>query len=654
MREGRILFLAPPPKNKMLDDFSLKSWLYASETESLQRGMQSRSDTSQRLIAALQRVDPSAAVPSPRVVLVGSQSSGKSSLVNALVGLPLLPTSEEMCTKVPLYLCLSPSGDESSCCATLSVGSRVALDWQFDWHNWRGENGVARVQAAIQAASDELVSLEGDSASSFSAAAERRLHLSLRLPRCPQMSLIDLPGLTACDRGDIHGKAASAERLHNIAVEMASPLETVVVAVMAARVDVEVDLAWQVLKKIDAEGSRTAIVLTKPDLIVPSPAFRRVLVENGGGNITAQLGYYVVMLKGAFDEGGEANGQRETQFFTDEKGSYHNLQEEIPSHFGVPQVRRVLGDVGHRLIVDNLPLITKTLGDHQATLEERLRDLGDDDDLPLQNPVAWLSYTVRKMLAILRESLRGRHSSHIVVGGTPIAAALTRLREAILSLRPLETPDEGDEARSDSSGIHLPELSIVALLENLVRISTEDQHLALVEVCLGEISQAVVEASDYACHKSFSRHRGALVSRIRGIVVQECAAASARCRQEASQMLQAEENVWCDTAAFRSALSCGDVAASVKAYQEDLSGHISCYLPRLLVHGMTTRLLNELDVAVMKKILSATDGVLAHEDLLRELISEGSEERRKVKSELEAAKSAVALARQVGGSSAPL
>ena len=90
----------------MLDDFSLKSWLYASgaETHSLHRGMQNGGDAPQRLIASLQHVDPTAAVPSPRVVLVGSQSSGKSSLVNALIGLPLLPTSEEMCTKVPHHM----------------------------------------------------------------------------------------------------------------------------------------------------------------------------------------------------------------------------------------------------------------------------------------------------------------------------------------------------------------------------------------------------------------------------------------------------------------------------------------------------------------------------------------------------------------------
>lgn len=633
----------------MLDDFSLKSWLYASgaETHSLHRGMQNSGDASQRLIAALQHVDPTAAVPSPRVVLVGSQSSGKSSLVNALIGLPLLPTSEEMCTKVPLYLHISPSdqGEGGGCSATLSVGESVLLDWRFDWHCWRGEEGVARVQAAIQAASDDLVSRE-DGASD---AAERRLHLSLRLPRCPEMSLVDLPGLTACDRTDVHGRAASSERLRRIAVEMASPQETVVVAVMAARVDVEVDLAWQVLKEVDAEGSRTAIVLTKPDLVVPSSSFRRVLLENGGGNIAARLGYHVAMLKDFFKEGDDASGQREARFFNEHNG-YAALKTEMPSRFGVAEVRRRLGGVGHRLVVEHLPRIIETLRGHQATLEERLGDLGEEDDLALQNPVAWLSHAVRGVVALLRESLRGRNSLHVAAGGTPIAASLARLRGGVLSLQPL-AEREGSAATEGSThrGIHLPEVSLVALLENLMRVSSTRDHMALVETCLGEISRVVTEASDYACHHLFSRHRGALASRVREIVVERCAAASARCQQEARQMLEAEVgNVWCDTPAFRSAFSGGESEAAVEAYQADLLSHTSHYLPRILLHGMTTRLLDDLEVAVVEGMLSPE--VLADEASLRELVSEGSEvaeARREVRHQLEAAQKALMLVRQV-------
>ena len=40
----------------------------------------------------------------PKVVITGGQSAGKSSLMNSLLGIDLLPTVAEMCTRVPLAL----------------------------------------------------------------------------------------------------------------------------------------------------------------------------------------------------------------------------------------------------------------------------------------------------------------------------------------------------------------------------------------------------------------------------------------------------------------------------------------------------------------------------------------------------------------------
>ena len=49
----------------------------------------------------------------PRLVVVGTQSSGKSSLLNGLLSMDLLPTGKEIVTRAPLNLQLNQSLNES-------------------------------------------------------------------------------------------------------------------------------------------------------------------------------------------------------------------------------------------------------------------------------------------------------------------------------------------------------------------------------------------------------------------------------------------------------------------------------------------------------------------------------------------------------------
>ena len=48
----------------------------------------------------------------PRIVTVGSQSSGKSSLLNSILSFDILPTGKNMVTRTPLHMELIPSKKE--------------------------------------------------------------------------------------------------------------------------------------------------------------------------------------------------------------------------------------------------------------------------------------------------------------------------------------------------------------------------------------------------------------------------------------------------------------------------------------------------------------------------------------------------------------
>ncbi|EOD18547.1 hypothetical protein EMIHUDRAFT_470230 [Emiliania huxleyi CCMP1516] len=64
-------------------------------------------------LAALAAVDNLSDLDTPDIVVIGTQSSGKSSLINALTGFDLMPTGTGMVTQAPLRLVLEHSGSDS-------------------------------------------------------------------------------------------------------------------------------------------------------------------------------------------------------------------------------------------------------------------------------------------------------------------------------------------------------------------------------------------------------------------------------------------------------------------------------------------------------------------------------------------------------------
>ena len=66
----------------------------------------------------------------PQVAVVGSQSSGKSSVLEALVGRDFLPRGPEICTRRPLLLqlVLVPEFSADSCFAAMPIDRKI-----FSW-----------------------------------------------------------------------------------------------------------------------------------------------------------------------------------------------------------------------------------------------------------------------------------------------------------------------------------------------------------------------------------------------------------------------------------------------------------------------------------------------------------------------------------------
>lgn len=182
----------------------------------------------------------------PQVAVVGGQSSGKSSVLEALVGRDFLPRGPEICTRRPLVLQLvqAPRGEPEFGEFLHLPGQRI-----FDF---------SRVREEIQKETDR-----GCGAGQAVSSAAIRLRISS--PHVLTMTLVDLPGITKVPVGDQPSDIEA--RIREMIHEYIQHESCIILAVHPANQDLANSDALTTARAVDPDGLRTVGVLTKLDIM---------------------------------------------------------------------------------------------------------------------------------------------------------------------------------------------------------------------------------------------------------------------------------------------------------------------------------------------------------------------------------------------------
>ena len=191
----------------------------------------------------LRDVDQSENLTLPSIVVIGSQSSGKSSVLEAIVGHEFLPKGDNMVTRRPIEMTLVNTPD-----------SREEY----------GEIDTEKISdfAEIQR---RLTRLNLDVPQSL-CVSDDPIQLKIYSPNIPDLSLIDLPGyiqvIGANQPKDLEQKICELCDRY-----IRSP--NIILAISPADVDLANSAAIRASKLIDPRGQRTIGVITKMDLVDP-------------------------------------------------------------------------------------------------------------------------------------------------------------------------------------------------------------------------------------------------------------------------------------------------------------------------------------------------------------------------------------------------
>ncbi|EMC93826.1 hypothetical protein BAUCODRAFT_150075 [Baudoinia panamericana UAMH 10762] len=312
----------------------------------------------------------------PQIVVVGSQSSGKSSVLENIVGRDFLPRGTGIVTRRPLVLQLInraplpktqangiPDGDTEI--KTTDAASNIE-----EWGEFLHIPGQKYYD--FNKIREEIVRETESKTGRNAGISPAPINLRIYSPNVLTLTLVDLPGLTKVPVGD--QPRDIEKQIREMVMKQISKPNAIILAVTAANTDLANSDGLKLAREVDPEGQRTIGVLTKVDLMDEGTDVVDILA---GRIIPLRLGYVPVVNRGQRDietkKAISAALENERNFFENHK-AYRNKA----SYCGTPYLARKLNLILMMHIKQTLPDIKARI---QASLQKysaELTSLGSD------------------------------------------------------------------------------------------------------------------------------------------------------------------------------------------------------------------------------------------------------------------------------------
>ncbi|KAF6989673.1 hypothetical protein CFC21_006980 [Triticum aestivum] len=293
----------------------------------------------------------------PSVAVVGGQSSGKSSVLESIVGRDFLPRGSGIVTRRPLVLQLHKT----------EVGEQEYAE--FLHAPRRRFTDFALVRMEIE---DETDRLTGRSKQ----ISPVPIHLSIYSPNVVNLTLIDLPGLTkVATEGQPESIAQDIENMVRLYVEKPN---CIILAISPANQDIATSDAIKLARDVDPTGERTFGVLTKLDLMDKGTDALDVLE---GRAYKLQHPWVGIVNRSQADINRNVDmiiaREKEQEFFHSSP-EYAHLASRMGSEYLAKLLSQQLEAVIRARIPSITSLINKTIDELESEMDHLGRPIGSD------------------------------------------------------------------------------------------------------------------------------------------------------------------------------------------------------------------------------------------------------------------------------------
>ena len=322
----------------------------------------------------------------PRICSLGTQSSGKSSVLESIVGLDFLPRGDGVVTRRPLELRL----------CHISHGEPWAVFEEIKGEKFTDFN---KVRETIESLTDKVCVGEKN-------IVDQPIVLNVYSQTCPDLTLVDLPGVT---RVPVGKQPKNIEEItKNMAKRYVSDSLTIILCVIAANSDIATSDGLKLAKEIDTGGTRTIGVLTKLDIMDEGTNARKALMNE---EIPLKLGYVGVKNRSKQDL---VNKLPMSEMVKKEKEFFrtHPVYKNMPQgYLGTDVLIQKLTKIYFKIIRENLPRIIKAINDRMKTAEEELSSLGNPMPIDDAGKMSLLWTMLNEYCDMFRNVLKGKYDN---------------------------------------------------------------------------------------------------------------------------------------------------------------------------------------------------------------------------------------------------
>ncbi|KAG9414276.1 hypothetical protein AC1031_013473 [Aphanomyces cochlioides] len=284
----------------------------------------------------------------PSFVVVGMQSVGKSAVLRRISGFPF-PQDSQVCTRVPMELSMRRCRGREKLMVTISAREKV---WTDGDHEANLTAAQTEILGGKQFECQDLVRIIKQDAD------------------CPEVTLIDLPGLFFAGNDDAAPLQAMVEDLvtKRIASDMA-----LICHVVPLNQDHKTLNTWLLVRNADPARRRTIFIFTKADKVTDKSEFQRrigAIMEDESHEKGSVLPKCFIIHGAATTEKEELSSLAHVESWVDEMG----LQDSVS--VGVSALNGHLESVMLAHIQENLPRLRRRLEKEIHAQREELALIG--------------------------------------------------------------------------------------------------------------------------------------------------------------------------------------------------------------------------------------------------------------------------------------
>ncbi|KAF2034799.1 hypothetical protein EK21DRAFT_55853 [Setomelanomma holmii] len=369
----------------------------------------------------------------PQIIVCGDQSSGKSSVLEAISGMSF-PTKDNLCTRFATELILRRNP---------TVGVKVHINPGPD----RSEEEKKRLRAfshvlddldiggLVEEAKDAMGIKENDK--SFSTDI---LRVEISGPSQPHLTMVDLPGLFLAGNKD--QTEEDSKLVESLVLSYMREPRSIILAVVSAKSDFALQQVTRHARAMDPKGTRTLGLITKPDTLdegSDSEKFFAELAQNK--DVEFRLGWHVLCNRNYVmrDASTAERDRNESKFFS--KGIWTLLE---PSQLGVTALRTRLSNVLRDQILVQLPSVLDDIEAGIKQCENVLAKLGASRPT-ISEQRRYLIKASTRFSSLMKAAIDGVYTDGFFVDAKAPEAYSRRLRAVVQNT----LSDFAEQMRSD-------------------------------------------------------------------------------------------------------------------------------------------------------------------------------------------------------------